>query len=67
PKGFDLVEEALNKMALFVNDIVTWPRFNAIFLWWNRVTGVLLLNVLPNLLRPVGFVRKNIASRNFHA
>ncbi len=63
-KHFQFIEETLHQMPLFVGVKVAIPRVGTVIPRRDGVDGVLLRDIIPDLLCPIGFVTENIASGN---
>ena len=57
----ELIEKALDQMPLLVGVEITGPRISAILPWRDGIVGLLLGDVVPDLLRTIGLVTKNVA------
>ena len=59
-ENLELIEKAFHQMALLVDMEITRPRINTVFSGRNRIAGFLLCDIVPDLLRTIGFIRENI-------
>ena len=63
-KNLELIEKALDQMPLLVSMEITGPGVDAIFPGRNGIVGLLLRDIVPDLLRTIGLVAQNVASGN---
>lgn len=57
PEVFELIEEAFNQMAFLVLNPITIPRIGFINLGWNTKIGIVVSNVLTEVVLSISLVR----------
>ena len=63
-KPLEFLEETLHQMTLLISVPIDGPWVGGRVLWWDRISGVLGRNILPNGLGPIGFIPQDIATFN---